>query len=301
MIILDRSYDSVAPLVHELTYQAMVYDVLDAEGDIVHLGARDVILDEHDDAVWRNYRHAHMATCQEELSTRFDELSKKKKNKFEGKPSAAQLSELMQQIPQYQKDIATLQLHMTLVDECDVHYDQRINDICDVEQDLVCDRQLTKKAAQKLIIPWLLNDEIGRFDKIRIILLYAINRNGIEDEELVKLVQHASLTSTDEAVIRNFSNFNISIIKNDNPTVNRMKRKDYSDDIKYRDSRYVPIIKDVMQVNTLLNTFTINLYPYCSILRRISWIKRYLDHSNFKNQKPKVQGKNQLEKNYIVY
>lgn len=26
-----------------------------------------------------------------------------------------------------------------------------------------------------------------------------------------------------------------------------MKRKDYSDDIKYRDSRYVPIIKDVMQ------------------------------------------------------
>merc|ERR1711957_1117923 len=37
LIILDRSYDVVAPLVHELTYQAMVYDVLDAEGDIVHL------------------------------------------------------------------------------------------------------------------------------------------------------------------------------------------------------------------------------------------------------------------------
>jgi syntaxin-binding protein 1 len=37
MIIVDRSYDPFAPLLHELTYQAMTYDVLRADGDIVKM------------------------------------------------------------------------------------------------------------------------------------------------------------------------------------------------------------------------------------------------------------------------
>ena len=35
MIIIDRGYDPVAPIIHELTYQAMVNDLLEMDGDVI--------------------------------------------------------------------------------------------------------------------------------------------------------------------------------------------------------------------------------------------------------------------------
>ena len=35
LIIIDRGYDPVAPIIHELTYQAMVNDLLEMDGDVI--------------------------------------------------------------------------------------------------------------------------------------------------------------------------------------------------------------------------------------------------------------------------
>ena len=35
LIIVDRGYDPVAPIIHELTYQAMVNDLLEMDGDVI--------------------------------------------------------------------------------------------------------------------------------------------------------------------------------------------------------------------------------------------------------------------------
>uniref|UniRef100_A0A6N2L699 SNARE-interacting protein KEULE n=2 Tax=Salix viminalis TaxID=40686 RepID=A0A6N2L699_SALVM len=70
LLILDRSIDQIAPIIHEWTYDAMCHDHLNMEGNkYVHevlskAGGppekKDVLLEGHD-PVWLELRHAHIA------------------------------------------------------------------------------------------------------------------------------------------------------------------------------------------------------------------------------------------------
>ncbi len=42
LLILDRSFDAVAPAIHEWTYEAMVYDLLDLDTGIVRYKSENV-------------------------------------------------------------------------------------------------------------------------------------------------------------------------------------------------------------------------------------------------------------------
>ena len=89
LIIVDRGFDPIAPIIHELTYQAMVNDLLEMDGDVIRYTSindqgmeqlKEVILDEHD-TMWTDYQHCHIADCMRQIPEAFKNFAKEKRYK----------------------------------------------------------------------------------------------------------------------------------------------------------------------------------------------------------------------------
>ncbi|CAI0476765.1 unnamed protein product [Linum tenue] len=88
LLILDRSVDQIAPVIHEWTYDAICHDLLNMEGNkYVHevpskSGAppekKEVLLEEHD-PVWVELRHAHIADASVRLHDKMTNFVAKNK------------------------------------------------------------------------------------------------------------------------------------------------------------------------------------------------------------------------------
>lgn len=62
------------------------------------------------------------------------------------------------------------------------------------------------------ITPILLDQTVHHLDKLRIIALYVISKNGITDENLNRLVHHAQVSIDDKQTIVNIANLGINVV-----------------------------------------------------------------------------------------
>lgn len=62
------------------------------------------------------------------------------------------------------------------------------------------------------ITPILLDQTVDNTDKLRIIALYVISKNGVTEENLNRLVHHAQISPDDKQTIVNMANLGINVV-----------------------------------------------------------------------------------------
>ncbi|KFP23900.1 Syntaxin-binding protein 3, partial [Colius striatus] len=267
LIIIDRSFDPVSTVLHELTFQAMAYDLLPIEKDTYKQGPagkeREAILEE-DDELWVKIRHKHIADVIEEIPKLLKEVASKKKA-TEGKLSISALTQLMKKMPHYRKEISRQVVHLNIAEDCMSKFKPNVERLCKIEQDLALGTDAEGQKVKdliKVLLPVLISKNYESYDKIRAILLYIFSTNGTTQENLDKMIQNVRIES-DSDMIRNWEYLDVPVISSSAVQQQKYPRRDRSSEETFQLSRWTPIIKDVME-DAIENKLDSKDWPYCS-------------------------------------
>ncbi|EAW12936.1 Sec1 family protein [Aspergillus clavatus NRRL 1] len=220
LLVVDRSMDMIAPLVHEFTYQSMVHDLLPIkDGDkvtyttVINAGSHNEDKKEmeinEEDHVWVEYRHQHMKDVLERLGEDFAKFRAANPQFAEDndKANVNTIKDMLAGLTEFQKGRDAYTLHLNMAEECMRFFQEhKLLEVSSVEQCLATGLDENYKKAKNLasqLVQLLDDDAVMHPDRLRLLLLYVIYRGGILGGDIRKLMAHAQLAPQDGQVISN--------------------------------------------------------------------------------------------------
>ncbi len=131
IVILDRSFDPLMPLLHDYYYHSLVYDLLEVKNDVVEYQSEDnsgkiakkkALLSDKDD-LWAKYRSQFIGEAMINISKEFEEFVANNKTAKTKKTDMSNLkledmAEIVKSMPMYQELLGKYTLHISLIQEC---------------------------------------------------------------------------------------------------------------------------------------------------------------------------------------
>ncbi|XAR70405.1 hypothetical protein NMG60_11027249 [Bertholletia excelsa] len=271
LLIVDRSIDQIAPVIHEWTYDAMCHDLLNVEGNkYVHevpgkAGGvpekKEVLLEEHD-PIWLELRHAHIADASERLHEKMTSFVAKNKaaqihHGSRNELSTRDLQKMVQALPQYSEQIDKLSLHVDIAGKINnIIKEMGLKELGQLEQDLVFG-----DAGTKDLINFLrMNQDVTRENKLRLLMIYAAcYPEKFESDKMTKLMELARLPPDDMNAVNNMrflepssdtkkSSIGAFSLKFDVHKKKHAARKDRpGEEAMWQLSRFYPMIEELVE------------------------------------------------------
>ncbi|KAM0265187.1 hypothetical protein ACHAQJ_000340 [Trichoderma viride] len=286
LLITDRSMDLMAPLVHEFTYQAMAHDLLPIQdGDKVTFHTtvnegtpdaqeKDMELAEKD-KIWVENRHRHMKDTIDKLMGDFQKFLDQNPHFTKENPDTTSLSairDMMAGLPQFQEMKEAYSLHLTMAQECMNRFQQhKLSDTASVEQTLATGLDEDYKKPKNIldsVVRLLDDDAVSAGDRLRLVAMYALYRDGMILDDIKKLLAHSSLPPQDTETIVNLEHIGGRTTKQQLkeqrqpiPPLFPVDLKNAQNEDDYTLSRFEPILKQVLDGLTK-GTLDQTVFPY---------------------------------------
>ncbi|KAF9668835.1 hypothetical protein SADUNF_Sadunf14G0044600 [Salix dunnii] len=272
LLILDRSIDQIAPVIHEWTYDAMCHDLLEMDGNkyVVELPSKtsgnpekkEVLLEDQD-LVWLELRHAHIADASERLHDKMTTfVSKNKAAQMQqsardgSEISTRDLQKIVQALPKYNEQVEKLTLHIEIAGKINnVIRELGLRDLGQLEQDLVFG-----DAGAKDVISYLrTKQDASPENKLRLLMIYAcVYPEKFDGDKASKLMQLARLSNEDMKVVNNMKLLGGSSetkktsggfsLKFDNQKTKQAARKDRTDEEEtWQLFRFYPVLEELLE------------------------------------------------------
>ncbi|KAI5804450.1 Sec1-like protein [Geopyxis carbonaria] len=285
LFICDRSMDLYAPFLHEFTYQAMAHDLLPIQdGDKVTYKVdittasgetenKEMALTD-DDSVWVANRHQHMKDTIERLMADFQKFLGENKNFVDSQSSTSlyAIRDMMASLPQYQGQKDMYSLHLTMAQECMGKFESmKLPEIALLEQALATgldeNGRIPRDAAATLV-RLLDNPAVGTPERLRLITLYLLYKDGLLEGDIQKLMLHSGLRRQDESVFRSLHLLGARVskpLKDPTPNRNRPQRPnkpmEQDDDEGSDFSRFSTALKQMLE-DHVKGTLDPQAFPY---------------------------------------
>lgn len=223
ILVLDRTFDPLSPLMHEYTYQAMVYDLLPVtEGVISYTTTtnkesalkKEALLNENDD-LWVELRHSHIAKVIETIKDRMKDIIQNNAGAALARGDGADVSittmaAAVKKLPEYQQTMSRLGEHVAISQQCmDAFSAGGILKFSQVEQTVstgVDEEGKEVKGAKLigLVTETLRDPALPTELKIRLLAIFMISQRGATSEERRQVIQAAGLSGDEQQVLLNF-------------------------------------------------------------------------------------------------
>ncbi|KAI0461497.1 hypothetical protein LJB42_000794 [Komagataella kurtzmanii] len=231
-IITDRTMDLLAPLMHDFTYEAMCFDLLEfaenVDGDYPNtyrysvenengeLLDREASLKPPIDDYWEELRNMHILDASNQLDVKLNKLITNNPMMVDRDKASGTRDFLfiVAHLHGFDEERRKIMLHKKLTEELLVINNERhLAECADFEQNCAAfgvsyDGEKIKDVAS-FLLSWISLDYFTTSDKIRLILIYAIYRGGLIRADVSKLVKFAGLASAEEHVMTLFENFSL--------------------------------------------------------------------------------------------
>ncbi|CAH8515199.1 unnamed protein product [Schistosoma guineensis] len=275
LLIVDRSLDPVTPLLHELTLQAMCYDLLTVEENTIEYSGNRKANVADGDALWKAFRHQHVADVTRALPQRVREFAESKKQfvefeeaNLDNVPSKEDtnkntvdirdLSDLIKRMPQYQTESASYAAAYHIVETCMATFKKGVDKLCEIEQDLVMGENAK---GEPITDPMRVLVDIFKYDfttveeRLRLLLIFTLIKEGFAETHLDKLLDCAQVARSFKPLFASLSFImNAQLIQSDPVTISLPNQTNVP---QYQLGRCVSLLRlpPIPKVSQLLQTY----------------------------------------------